>query len=141
MMNNLTACDWWVYEYTSSIGFVFHSKDKMGWKFQTRTQSRIKSSLFSFARSMQAISAMLNCALMYNKSNQYRRKCLSKSLQLVTCTDMFKVISDIMAYWYDTIIIFIITINFCNGKKMILSYWCLSIAIIMEWKVLEIYYS
>ena len=32
---------------------------------------------------------------------------------------MFKVISDIMAHWYDLWNTIVIAINFCNGKKMI----------------------
>ena len=33
--------------------------------------------------------------------NHYGIKCLSILLQLVPCINMFKVISDIMARWYD----------------------------------------
>ena len=51
---------------------------------------------------------------------------------------MFKAISDIMAHWYELINTFIITINFCNAKKMNCS---LMSAIIMEENVLLTYYS
>ena len=42
----------------------------------------------------------MNCALMFIISNHYGTKCLSNLLQLERCSDMFKVISDIMALWY-----------------------------------------
>ena len=40
-------------------------------------------------------------------------------LQLDQCNVMFKVISDIMAHWYDLWNTIVIAINFCNAKKMI----------------------
>ena len=39
-------------------------------------------------------------------------------LQLERCTNMIKVISDIMAHWYDMWNIIIVAINFCNTKKI-----------------------
>ena len=60
----------------------------------------------------------MNCALMFIISNRFGRKCLSNVLQLQRCSDMFNVVSHIMAHWYELINTFIITINFCNGKKM-----------------------
>ena len=41
------------------------------------------------------------CALMFILSNHYEIKCLSNPLQLEPRIVMFKVISDIMAHWYD----------------------------------------
>ena len=61
----------------------------------------------------------MNCALMFIISNHYGIKCLSNLLQLETCNVMFKVISDIMAHWYDMWNSIDIAINFCNAKKMI----------------------
>ena len=43
----------------------------------------------------------MNCALMLIISNHYGRNCLSNLLQLEPCNDMLKVISDIMAHWYE----------------------------------------
>ena len=54
----------------------------------------------------------MNCALMFILSNHYRRKCLRNVLQLEPCSDMFEVISDTMAHWYEMINTIIITINF-----------------------------
>ena len=54
----------------------------------------------------------MNCALMFIISNHYERKCLSNLLQSEPCSDMFKVISDIMAHWYEIINTVIITNNF-----------------------------
>ena len=59
------------------------------------------------------------CALMFIISNHYGIKCLSNLLQLEPCNVMFKVISDIMAHWYDMWNSIVIAINFCNAKKMI----------------------
>ena len=56
------------------------------------------------------------CALMFIISNHYGIKCLSNLLQLEPCNVMFKVISDIMAHWYD--VKFNCDCN-CNTKKMI----------------------
>ena len=61
----------------------------------------------------------MNCALMFIISNHYGIKCLSNLLQLEPCNVMFKVISDIMAHWYDMWNSIVIAINFCNAKKMI----------------------
>ena len=41
------------------------------------------------------------CALMFIISNHYGIKCLSNLLQLEPCNVMFKMISDIMAHWYN----------------------------------------
>ena len=57
----------------------------------------------------------INCTLMFMISNRDGRKFLSR---LVPCNDVFKVISGIMANWYEMINTFIITINFCIAKKM-----------------------
>ena len=43
----------------------------------------------------------INCALMFILSNHCGRKCASNLLQLEPSIDMFKVISDIMAHWYE----------------------------------------
>ena len=51
-------------------------------------------------------------------SNHYGRKCLSILLLLKECNDVFKVISDIMAQWYEMINRIIISINFYNGAFM-----------------------
>ena len=59
------------------------------------------------------------CALMFIISNHYGIKCLSNLLQLEPCNVMFKVISDIMAHWYDMWNSIDIAINFCKAKKMI----------------------
>ena len=45
----------------------------------------------------------MNCALMFLLSNHYGRKYLSNLLQFVPCRYMSKVISDIMAHWYEMI--------------------------------------
>ena len=58
-------------------------------------------------------------ALMFILSNHYAIKCLSNLLQLEPCNVMLKVISDIMAHWYDLWNTFVIVINFCNATKMI----------------------
>ena len=42
--------------------------------------------------------------LMIIISNHYGRKCLINLLQLEPCNDIFKVISDIMAHWFEIII-------------------------------------
>ena len=44
---------------------------------------------------------IMNCALMFVMCNHYRRKCPSNLLQLEKCSDLLKVISDIMAHSYD----------------------------------------
>ena len=59
------------------------------------------------------------CALMFIISNHYGISCLCNLLQLEPCNVMFKVISDIMAHWYDMWNSIVIAINFCNAKKMI----------------------
>ena len=59
------------------------------------------------------------CALMFIIRNHYGIKGLSNLLQLEPCNVMFKVISDIMAHWYDLWNTIVIAINFCNAKKMI----------------------
>ena len=59
------------------------------------------------------------CALKFIISNHYEIKCLRNLLRLEPCNIMLKVISDIMAYWYDMWNTFVIAINFCNAKKMI----------------------
>ena len=41
------------------------------------------------------------CALIFIIRNNYGIKCLSNLLQLDPCNVMFKVISDIIAHWYD----------------------------------------
>ena len=58
----------------------------------------------------------MNCALMFIICNHYGRKYLSNLLQLEPRIDMFKVISDILAHWYEMISIFIITIHFSNAE-------------------------
>ena len=45
-------------------------------------------------------------------------KMCSNIIQLETCNDMFKVISDIMVHCYDMWNTIITAINFCNAKKM-----------------------
>ena len=55
---------------------------------------------------------------MFIMSNHDGRKCLSILLQLEPCNDMLKLISDIMANWYELIKTFLNTISFCNAKKM-----------------------
>ena len=40
------------------------------------------------------------CIDVYNEQS-YIGKCLSNLLQFEPCKDMFKVISDVMAHWYD----------------------------------------
>ena len=57
--------------------------------------------------------------LMFIINNQYGINWFSNTLQLEPCNIMFKVISDIMAHWYDTRNTIVISINFCNGKEMI----------------------
>ena len=54
----------------------------------------------------------------YHKQH-YGIKCLSNLLQLEPCDGMFKVISDIMAHWYEMWNTIVIAIRFCTGKKMI----------------------
>ena len=54
----------------------------------------------------------MNCALMLIISNHYGRKCLNILLQLEPCNDMCKVISDVMAHWYEVTNTIIIAINF-----------------------------
>ena len=63
----------------------------------------------------------MNCALMFITSNHYVIKYLCNVLQLERHIVMFKVISDIMAHWYDMWKSIVITIDFCNAKKMICS--------------------
>ena len=58
------------------------------------------------------------CALMFILSNHYGIKCLSNLLQLEPCNVMFKMISDIMAHWYDMWNTFVFASNFCNAKKI-----------------------
>ena len=59
----------------------------------------------------------MNCAIDSYQSNHYGRKCLSNLLQLEPCSDMFKVISDIMAHSYEMWNI-ISAINFWIANKM-----------------------
>ena len=68
---------------------------------------------------LQLITAKMICALKFIISNHYEIKCLRNLLRLEPCNIMLKVISDIMAYWYDMWNTFVIAINFCNAKKMI----------------------
>ena len=58
----------------------------------------------------------MNCALIFIISN-HGIKCLCNILQLEPCNDVFKVIYDIMAHWYEMINTIIIRINFCNAMK------------------------
>ena len=50
--------------------------------------------------------------LMFIISNHCGLKCLSNLLQLEPCNVMFKVISDIIAHWYDIWNTIVIAINF-----------------------------
>ena len=59
------------------------------------------------------------CVMMFIISNHYGIKCLRKILQLEQCNIMFKMISDIMAHWYEMGNTIVIAIHFCNAKKMI----------------------
>ena len=52
-------------------------------------------------------------------SSHYERKCRSTPLQLDPYNVMVKVISDIMAHWWDLWNGIVISINISNGKKMI----------------------
>ena len=56
---------------------------------------------------------------MFIMGNHHGGKCLSILLQLITCNDMLKVFSDKMAQWYEMIYTFLITINFCNARKLV----------------------
>ena len=47
---------------------------------------------------------------MFILSNRCGTKCYCILLQLEQCSDLFKVISDILAYWYDMINTIIITL-------------------------------
>ena len=58
------------------------------------------------------------CIDIYHKQSLWK-KCLSYLLQVEPCNVMFKVISDIIAYWYEIGMTIVIAIRFCNGKKMI----------------------
>ena len=60
----------------------------------------------------------MNWAFMFMISNHYGIECHSILLQLVTCNDIFQVIFDIMAEWYNIMNTFLNTINFLNAKKM-----------------------
>ena len=53
-------------------------------------------------------------ALMFIICNYYGIKCLSNLLELETCNDMFKVIYDIMAHWYDMSNIFVTANMLCK---------------------------
>ena len=44
----------------------------------------------------------MNCAL-FIIINHYGSQCLSILKQLEPCSDMYKVISDVMAHWYEMI--------------------------------------
>ena len=59
-------------------------------------------------------AAKMNCALMLITSNHYGRKWLSNLLLVEPNNDMFKVISDIMAHWYEMWNTFMFGINFCD---------------------------
>ena len=59
------------------------------------------------------------CAFTLIISNHYGKICLCYLLQLEPCNVMFKMISDIIAHWYDMRNTIVIAINFCNAKKMI----------------------
>ena len=52
--------------------------------------------------------------LVFIIGNHYGRKCITILLLSEPCNDMFKVISDVMAQWYEMINTFIITIHYCN---------------------------
>ena len=60
----------------------------------------------------------MNSAFMFIISNNYGRKCLNILVQLEPNNDMFKVIAGKMAHSYELINTYLITSNFCNGKKM-----------------------
>ena len=72
---------------------------------------------------LQLISAMQcnenDLSSMFIINNHYGTKCLSNLLQLEQCNVIFKVISDIMAHWYEMWNTIVIAISFCTGKKMI----------------------
>ena len=59
---------------------------------------------------------------MFIISNHYGIICLSNLLQLELCNVMRKVISDIMAHWYDLRNTMVIAIHLYNGKKMICAF-------------------
>ena len=52
-------------------------------------------------------------------SYHYGVKSLSNLLLIEPCIVMLKVISDIIAHWYDMWNTIVIAFNFCNAKKMI----------------------
>ena len=56
---------------------------------------------------------------MFITSNHYRIKYLSNVLQLEPCSDMFKVISDIMATWYEMMITIIMIIAGMQRKEIV----------------------
>ena len=52
-------------------------------------------------------------------------KCLINLLQLETCNVMLKVVSDIMAHWFDLWNTIVIAMNLCNARKWCV-HWCFS---------------
>ena len=57
--------------------------------------------------------------LMLIISSHFGIKCISNLILQEPCNVMFKVISDIMAHWYDMWNTIVFAINFCNAKKII----------------------
>ena len=61
-----------------------------------------------------------------NHKHHYGIKCLRNLLQLEPCNDMFKVISDIMAHWYDIWKIQLLLYLFLAfNSSMQRNYWCI----------------
>ena len=56
---------------------------------------------------------------MFIMSNHDGRKYICILIQFEPCNDMLKVISSIMAHLHELKNTFLITINFCNAKKML----------------------
>ena len=65
------------------------------------------------------IAKKIICTFMIIISYYYGIKCLSNLLQLHPCYVMFKVISDIIAHWYDMWNTIVIAITNCNAKWFI----------------------
>ena len=57
----------------------------------------------------------MNCALMFILSNNYGTKYHCILLQLEQCSDLFKVISDRIAHWYE--MINTITLKFISAMQ------------------------
>ena len=84
----------------------------------------LKCEMELFLQFVSALEKDYLC-IMLIKSKQYGIKCLSNILQSEQCNVIFKVISEIMAHWYEMWIQFFLQLVSAQERKWFV-HWCWS---------------